>query len=67
MLECGLQRAGKCTCTTKCVKLKWYEKGRADAIKDFGEWLAKEGYDSSCHNIKAWITEYENKDKKEQK
>lgn len=35
MLKCDLMKNGKCVCTTKCVKLIWYEQGRADAFEEF--------------------------------
>jgi len=28
------------------------------AIEEFGNWMAEEGFESSCHNIKCWIKEY---------
>lgn len=34
MLKCDLMKNGKCSCTTKCAKLIWYEQGRADAIEE---------------------------------
>lgn len=37
---------------------------KADAIYEFGNWLSENGYDSSAHNIKAWITEYNLKDRR---
>ncbi len=40
-----------------------YQQGRVDAIDEFGNWLFENGYDSSSHNIKAWITEYNLRDK----
>lgn len=36
---------------------------KAEAIEEFGNWLFENGYDSSSHNIKAWITEYNLRDK----
>lgn len=49
------------------IEMGLSKEDKRRVLADFGNWLEEEGYDSSCHNIKAWITEYENRDKKEQK
>lgn len=33
-MKCKLMKNGKCTCSTKCAKLIWYEQGRADAFEE---------------------------------
>lgn len=29
-MKCDLMKSGKCSCSTKCAKLIWYEQGKAD-------------------------------------
>jgi len=51
MLKCDLQFKGICKCSSPCVKKIWYEKGKADGIDEFAEYIHEDLYQFNHHQV----------------